>query len=200
MFHLKTLQRYAEAQDQTLLTSRFEALQRYKAKAFEIQKLIEQKYQEGFLRDIFVSALGYTLQPDTPYNLAREEKNEQDAKKADGSIIVDGHIIALIELKDLSTKDLDRAKTRNDKSAVEQLFGYVTSHNHARYGIVSNFNELRFYFDKKTEYRRFELFSMEFEEFKVFHLLLSFESIKNGVPLTLKEESASEEQKISKTL
>lgn len=200
LFHLKTLHRYVEAQDQTLLKSRFVALQRYQAKAFEIQKLTEEKFQDGFLRDIFVSTLGYTFQPDTSYNLSREEKNEQDAKKADGAIIIDGHIVALIELKDLSTKDLDRPKTREGQSAVEQLFGYVTSHNHARYGIVSNFNELRFYFDKKIEYRRFDLFSMEFEEFKVFHLLLSFESIADNLPIKIKEESDKADKEVSNQL
>jgi hypothetical protein len=49
----------------------------------EIKQLKEEEYQDGFLRDIFVDVLGYTLKPDNNYNLAREFKNQKDGRKAD---------------------------------------------------------------------------------------------------------------------
>jgi hypothetical protein len=53
-------------------------------------------------------SLGYTLQPDPDYNLVHEERNEHNARKADGAILVEGKVVGLIELKDTSTKDIDR--------------------------------------------------------------------------------------------
>ncbi|MGE4517490.1 MAG: hypothetical protein AB7D96_11600 [Arcobacteraceae bacterium] len=49
----------------------------------KIQK--EEKYQDGFLRDIFENCLGYTLDMTNPsnYNLEKKKKNETDSKKSD---------------------------------------------------------------------------------------------------------------------
>jgi hypothetical protein len=45
----------------------------------EIQENIrnskEEQFQEGFLRELFVKVLGYTLYPDPDYNLITEQKN-----------------------------------------------------------------------------------------------------------------------------
>lgn len=57
------------------------------SKITEIQKMKEEEYQDGFLRDIFVDVFGYTLKPADNYNLAREFKNQTDGKKADGAIL-----------------------------------------------------------------------------------------------------------------
>ena len=62
----------------------------------------EEQYQYGFLEDIFVKALGFTLNPAENFNLTTEFKNQSDSKKADGAILKDGKVIAVIELK--STK------------------------------------------------------------------------------------------------
>ncbi|MCF8372215.1 MAG: hypothetical protein K9H64_11375 [Bacteroidales bacterium] len=52
----------------------------------EIQKNIrdakEEQFQEGFLRELFVNVLGYTLNPQPNYNLTAELKNEKGLKKA----------------------------------------------------------------------------------------------------------------------
>ena len=79
----------------------------------------EEEYQDGFLRDLFVAVLGYTLKPDLDYNLTREKKNETDSKKADGAIQRDGKVIGVIELKDHKTPNLKQVET--------QAFGYRTS-------------------------------------------------------------------------
>ena len=47
-----------------------------------IKLLKEENYQEGFLREIFVDVLGYTINPNKNYNLTTEFKNETDSKKA----------------------------------------------------------------------------------------------------------------------
>ena len=138
--------------------------------------------------------MGYTLKTtnSNDYNLEREKKNETDGKKADGVIYVNGEIIGIVELKDQKTKNLDAVES--------QAFNYHASHSNSKYIIISNFNELRFYIDKKTAYEKFNLFTLTYEEFKKLHLLISFESLKEDVPLKLKEKSASYEQAISKEL
>jgi hypothetical protein len=54
-----------------------------------IQKIKEEQFQEGFLRELFVKVLGYTINPSPNYNLTTELKNEVGSKKADGA--ADGH-------------------------------------------------------------------------------------------------------------
>jgi len=155
---------------------------------------IEEKYQDGFLKDIFENCLGYTLDSTNPndFNLEREKKNETDSKKADGVIYVDKKIIGIIELKAQDTKNLDKVQ--------EQAFWYLTQHSQAKYVIISNFDELRFYFEKSTAYEKFSLFHLDYEEFKKLHLILSYESIKENLPITLKNKSSSFEKNISNKL
>ena len=126
------------------------------------------------------------------FNLEREKKNETDGKKADGVIYVDKKIVGVIELKAQDTKNLDKIEA--------QAFNYHNSHTNSKYVIISNFDELRFYIDKKTAYEKFSLFNLDYEEFKKLHLLISFESIKNDIPLKLKEKTSNFEQNISKEL
>ncbi len=181
-------------QDESLVAKRWSAYQNYLAKIEFIKTVKEEKYQDGFLHDIFEECLGYTLDNTNPqnFNLEREKKNETDSKKADGVIYVNGEIIGIIELKDQKSKNLDTIET--------QAFNYHNSHSNSKYIIISNFDELRFYIDKKTAYERFNLFYLTYDEFKKLHLLLSYESIKDGLPLKLKEKSANFELQISKEL
>ena len=97
----------------------------------------EEQFQEGFLRELFVKILGYTLNPTPNFNLITEQKNETNAKKADGAILVNGEVIGVIELKDSKTTDL--------KSIETQAFGYKNYNKKAVYVITSNFEKLRFY-------------------------------------------------------
>lgn len=182
------------SQDESKVALRWAEYQKYLAKIDYVKSVKEEKYQDGFLKDVFETCLGYTLDSTNPsdYNLERERKNETDGKKADGAIFVDGKVIAVVELKAQDTKNLDKA--------TDQAFGYLVSNSDAKYVIVSNFDELRFYFDKKTAYEKFSLFNLEYEEFKKLHLLLSYESIKDEIPLRLKEKTTTFEQTISKDL
>jgi len=181
-------------QDESLVATRWAEFQKYIAKIDAIKDFKEEVYQDGFFKDIFENCLGYTLKTTNPndFNLEREKKNETDGKKADGVLYVNGEIIGVVELKDQKTKNLDGVEA--------QAFNYHASHSNSKYIIISNFDELRFYIDKKTAYEKFNLFTLSYEEFKKLHLLLSFESIKAHIPLQLKEKSASFEQNISKAL
>ena len=104
----------------------------------------EEQFQEGFLRELFVKILGYTLNPEPNYNLTTEQKNQNDARKADGSIIVKGEVTGIIELKDTKTTDLKQVET--------QAFGYKNNHRKASYVVISNFEKLRFYIDNAIDF------------------------------------------------
>ncbi|PRM98926.1 Eco57I restriction-modification methylase domain-containing protein [Aliarcobacter cryaerophilus] len=181
-------------QDEAKVALRWASFQKFLAKVEYIKTVKEEKYQDGFLVDIFENCLGYTLDMTNPksFNLEREKKNETDSKKADGVIYVDEKVIGVIELKAQDTRNLDKIET--------QAFNYHASHSNSKYIIISNFDELRFYVDKKTAYEKFNLFTLNYEEFKKLHLLISYESIKADIPLKLKEKSNSFEQDISKKL
>ena len=110
-----------------------EAWQKYQSYFLnkEIQENIlhskEEQFQEGFLRELFVKVLGYTLNPSPDYNLITEQKNETDSKKADGAIKLNGKVIGIIELKDHKTTDL--------KKVEPQAFQYKSQNKDARYVI-----------------------------------------------------------------
>jgi len=182
------------SQNESVVALRWAEYQKYLDKIDYIKTVKEEKYQDGFLKDIFENCLGYTLDSTNPsdFNLEREKKNETDGKKADGVIYVDNTVVGVIELKAQDTKNLNKIE--------DQAFNYHASHSNSKYIIISNFDELRFYIDKKTAYEKFSLFNLDYEEFKKLHLLLSYESIKADTPLKLKEKSATFEQDISKNL
>jgi type I restriction-modification system DNA methylase subunit len=162
------------------------------AKIEQIKKLKEEEYQDGFLRDIFVDVLGYTIKPNENYNLVREYKNQADSKKADGAILKDEKAIAVIELKSVKTKDL--------KIITEQAFNYKNNQPDCKYIITSNFQKLRFYIDYAHEYEEFDLFNLERKDFDLLYLLLHKSNIFQNVPLKLKEDTKFHDQEISDRL
>lgn len=152
----------------------------------------EEQYQEGFLRDLFVDVMGYTINPNPDWNLTTELKNERDSKKADGAVIVDSIPRMVIELKSVNTKDL--------RTVEAQAFGYRNSHEGVRYVVISNFERLRFYIDNTVDYEEFHLFTLSREEFTLLWMLLAYENVKNNLPLRLRETSLVKEQDISELL
>ena len=151
----------------------------------EIQKNIrnskEEQYQEGFLRDLFVKILGYTLNPQTNFNLTTEHKNIKDSKKADGAILIDGKVIGVIELKGANTTDLTTVET--------QAFGYMNNQEGCVYVITSNFEKIRFYIDNAIEHIEFNLFNLKEDEFTLLYLCLSYDSIKSSTPKKIDRKS-----------
>lgn len=162
------------------------------SKITEIQKMKEEEYQDGFLRDIFVDVFGYTLKPADNYNLAREYKNQTDGKKADGAILKNDKAIAVIELKSTKTKDLI--------NVTQQAFNYKNNQPECKYVITSNFQKLRFYIDYSNEYEEFDLFNLPKDNFQLLYLLLQKDSILTDLPLKLKTETKFHEENISDKL
>lgn len=157
-----------------------------------IRQSKEEQFQEGFLRELFVKVLGYTLNPSPNFNLITEKKNETNSKKADGAIQKDGKVIGVIELKDHKTTDLSKVEP--------QAFNYKSQHPDARYVVISNFEKLRLYIDNAVEYREWDLFRMTHDDFRELFLCLAWPQVERGVALQMKQESVSSEDQITKAL
>ena len=152
----------------------------------------EEQYQEGFLRDLFVNILGYTLNPNADFNLTTEYKNVKDSKKADGAILINEKVCTVIELKGTETTDLDKVEP--------QAFGYKNNQPECTYIVISNFEKLRFYIDNAIEYIEFNLFTLTHKEFELLWICLAYESIATDLPKKIKNASISEEDSITKKL
>ena len=48
----------------------------------------EEQYQEGFIKDVFGSVLGYSVYPEHPYNIETEKKNELSARRASTIVLL----------------------------------------------------------------------------------------------------------------
>ena len=162
------------------------------AMAERVKVLKEEQYQEGFLRDLFVNCLGYTINPYENFNLTTEFKNKTDAEKADGAILKDGKPIAVIELKSTKTKDL--------KTIEKQAFNYKAHQVNCKYVITSNFEKIRLYINDATEFEEFNVFQLSRDEFNFLYLCFSKDSIFEDVPSIIKEKSNQHEEQISKKL
>ena len=152
----------------------------------------EEQFQEGFLRELFVKVFGYTLNPTPNFNLITEQKNETDAKKADGAILRDGKVIGVIELKDHKTTDLSQVE--------RQAFGYKSQHKDTKYVVISNFEKLRFYIDNAVEHIEWNLFTLTEEQFRLLYFCLAWANIQVDSPIKAKAESVSNEDEITQQL
>ncbi len=160
-----------------------------KIRLTNIMLLKEENYQEGFLRELFVEVLGYTINPNENYNLTTEFKNQTDNRKADGAILKNNEAIGVIELK--STKVIDL------KYITDQAFSYKNNQPNCLYVITSNFHFLRFYIENAVNYEEFDLFDLDFDDFKRLYLFLCKESIFADLPLKLQEETKFHEETIT---
>ncbi len=152
----------------------------------------EEQYQAKFLMDLFVNILGYTLNPDPDFNLITEQKNEKGSKKADGAILQDDKVIAVIELKGTNTTDLGKIEA--------QAFGYKNNQASCTYVVTSNFEKLRFYIDNSIDFEEFNLFQLTKERFEVLWLCLAKENVFKDIPKKIKEQSLTQEETITKQL
>ncbi len=152
----------------------------------------EEQYQGEFLIDLFVNVLGYTKNPTPNFNITTEYKNVKDSKKADGAIVVNDIVKAVIELKGTNTTDLGKIEV--------QAFGYKNNQPECTYVITSNFEKLRFYIDNAIEHIEFNLFTLTEKDFELLYLCLAFENIQNDTPKNIKKESVSQEDAITKKL
>jgi len=185
--------KYLRQLDDKLVNQAYQKYSAYFLNA-EIQENIhnskEEQFQEGFLRELFVNILGYSINPTPGYNLTTELKNEKGAKKADGAILKDGKAIGVIELKGTDTTDLEKVK--------EQAFNYKNNQSNCVYVITSNFEKLRFYIHNAVDHIEFNLFTLSIDQFKELWLCLHSNSIFSDIPLKIKEESSAAEENITK--
>jgi type I restriction-modification system DNA methylase subunit len=161
----------------------------------DIRSLKEEQYQGEFLEDFFVKILGYTKpasSSETKFNLTTEYKNIKDSKKADGAIIFQDKVVAVIELKGTNTTDLGKIES--------QAFGYKNNQPECVYVITSNFEKLRFYIDNAIEHLEFNLFTLTEEQFQLLFLCLGFDNLSQNIAKKIKDESLSEEDVITKKL
>ncbi len=185
-YHLASINKEATAKAFTIYK------QDFLPKIENIKTSKEEQYQYGFLDDLFVKVLGYTLNPAPNYNLTTEQKNLTDSKKVDGAVLKDGKVIAVIELKSTKTKSMDKI--------VNQAFNYKNNHPTCKYIITSNFEKLRFYVEHSDKHEEFNLFTLNEERFTLLYSLLNQESIFSDTPLKLKQNSKLHEENISNEL
>ncbi|WP_107037355.1 Eco57I restriction-modification methylase domain-containing protein [Brumimicrobium mesophilum] len=195
LFQNTVITKHLKSQNQEWINIKWELFKSYFHNP-EIQENIrsskEEQFQEGFLRELFVNIFDYTLNPQPNFNLTTEQKNVKDSKKADGAILVNDEVKAVIELKGTNTTDLSKIEI--------QAFGYKNNQPKCTYVITSNFEKLRFYIDNAIEHIEFNLFTLNKEEFDLMVLCLAYENIKKDIPSKIKKDSLSQEDVITKEL
>lgn len=195
LFQNAVVSKYLQALNQDSINQKWNEFTTYfhnPERQENIRNSKEEQYQEGFLRELFVKILGYTLNPEPNFNLTTEYKNVKDSKKADGAILVSEKVRAVIELKGTNTTDLGKIEA--------QAFGYKNNQPDCTYVITSNFEKIRFYIDNAIEHLEFNLFTLTEAEFKILYLYLAVENISKDIPKKIKEESVSQEDVITKKL
>lgn len=203
LFQTSVLKKYLKGQDQKPIEDAFVRFKQYfhdPERQANIRAAKEEQFQEGFLRELFVNILGYTINPEPNYNLTTEFKNLVGSKKADGAILSSplgggregAKATAVIELKGTDTTDLEKINN--------QAFSYKNNQPSCQYVITSNFEKLRFYIQNAIDHIEFNLFSLGFGEFEVLWLCLHKDNILNDVPLKAKQDSLLEEENITKKL
>jgi type I restriction-modification system DNA methylase subunit len=195
LFQNSVVTKYLQAQKREKVALRWNDFKAYFHDP-EIQQNIreakEEQFQEGFLRELFVKVLGYTLYPQPGFNLTTEYKNVKDSKKADGAIIINEAVKAVIELKATNTTDLSKVES--------QAFGYKNNQPDCIYVITSNFEKLRLYIDNAIEHIEFNLFALTEREFDLLWLCLAYKNIEKGIAKKIKDESVGQEDEITKQL
>jgi tRNA1(Val) A37 N6-methylase TrmN6 len=194
LYQTSVLKNYLNRQDEVIVNKAYKKYVKYFHNSTiqeNIKKSKEEEYQGIFLTELFVNILGYTLNPMPNFNLVAEKKNQSNAQKADGAILKDKLVVAVIELKGTKTKDLESIR--------KQAFDYKANQKECVYVITSNYEKLRFYINDATEFEEFNLFTLTNKEFELLYLCLNKENILGNLPLKIKEESVTEEEKITKS-
>lgn len=193
LFQPSVLKKYLQQQDSIPVQKAYKKYVKYFHNTTiqaNIRSSKEEQFQEGFLRELFVEILGYTLNPAPNFNLTTELKNIKGAKKVDGAILKNGEALGVIELKGTNTKDLESIR--------QQAFDYKANQTGCVYVITSNFEKLRFYINNAVDYEEFDLFRLTEREFEFFYVCLAKDNILANKPLKIKEDSIVEEENITK--
>ncbi len=138
LFQTSVVKKYLNDLSPELIDKKYKEFQSYFGNAERqenIRNSKEEEYQSGFINALFVNIFGYTLNPEPNFNIVLEKKNVDDSKKADGAILKEKEVVAVIELKSTQTTDLDTVET--------QAFGYKNHNPKCQYIITSNFEKIR---------------------------------------------------------
>lgn len=151
----------------SIIKNNIQIIEKWNKGIFEktIYKYTEEMLQSSFMINFFDKILGYkSIDFSDEYNLIFEKKTILDATKPDGCLgffkgkeIDDVRVV--IELKDAST-DLDKKQKRqgDNRTPVEQAFGYASKYDNCKWIIVSNFIEIRLYMNgNQTKYEKFTI-------------------------------------------
>ncbi len=193
LYQVSVLKKHLKLQEKEILQKAYKKYSKYFHNATiqeNIKNSKEEEYQGIFLTELFVNILGYELSPKPNFNLVAEYKNQTNSRKADGAILKDGTALGVIELKGTKTKDLESIR--------RQAFDYKANQKGCVYVITSNFEKLRFYINDATEFLEFNLFTLTEIDFELLYLCLHKDNIINNLPLKIKEESITVEEKITK--
>jgi type I restriction-modification system DNA methylase subunit/REP element-mobilizing transposase RayT len=226
LFQKSVEKKYLNELDPALVDKKFNDFQSYFGNT-EIQENIrnskEEEFQEGFIRELFVNILNYTLKPKPGFNIVLEKKNVDDSRKADAAIInnfstdgmnptdglkpkqTDGltrqlQAIATRQLQAIAVIELKSTSTTDLDTVETQAFGYKNHHPNCVYVITSNFEKLRFYIHNAVDYLEFDLFNLSKEQFSLLWLCLSKDNILKDLPLRIKESSVLQEENVTKQL
>jgi type I restriction-modification system DNA methylase subunit len=195
LFQTSVIKKYLNDISTELIDKKYKEFQAYFGNAERqenIRNSKEEEYQSGFINALFVNILGYTLNPEPNFNIVLEKKNVDDSKKADGAILKDNKVIAVIELKSTQTTDLDTVET--------QAFGYKNHNPKCQYIITSNFEKIRLYIQNAIDHLEFDLFNLTKEDFGLLWLCLVKDNILQDIPLKIKESSVLQEENVTKKL
>jgi len=195
LFQTSVIKKYLSELSPELIDKKYNEFQSYfgnPERQENIRNLKEEEFQSEFIRNLFVNIFGYTLNPEPNYNIVLEKKNVDDSKKADGAIIRNNEVIAVIELKSTQTTNLDSFR--------DQAFGYKNHNPKCVYVITSNFEKIRLYINDATNHEEFDLFNLKKEDFSLFWLCFSKDNILNDIPLKIKEASVLQEENVTKKL
>jgi type I restriction-modification system DNA methylase subunit len=195
LFQKSVEKKYLNELDPNLIDVKYTDFQNYfgnPERQENIRNAKEEQFQEGFLRELFVKILGYTINPEPNFNLTTELKSVDTSQKADGAILKGKDAIAVIELKSTNTTDLDTIET--------QAFGYKNHNPNCIYVITSNFEKLRFYIQNAVDHIDFDLFNLTKEQFSLLWLCLAKDNLLNDVPLSIKNSSVLQEENITRKL
>ncbi|HEY9116086.1 MAG TPA: N-6 DNA methylase [Bacteroidales bacterium] len=193
LFQKSVLNKYLKEQDKKEVLNVYQTFKSYFHNPAIQQNIFdskEEQFQEGFLRELFVTVFGFVLNPQPGFNLTTEFKNEKGAQKADGAILKDGKAVGVIELKSTKTKDLETVR--------KQAFDYKANQRGCTYVITSNFQKLRFYINDAVEFEEFDLFILSWERFQLLYLCLNSTNLLLDLPLQIKNASIQEEEQITK--
>lgn len=167
----------------------------------------ETQNDAEFIQRILVEVLGYTgSSTGAEWTVAKNQPiGSGNVDVALGRFTSGGpvDIHAPFELKGARTKDLDAIMSGRNKTPVQQAWEYAMDSKGAKWVLVSNYRQIRFYAVGygRQNYEAFDLATMtQPENYHRFMLLLSAGNLLSGSTLKLLRESDAAEKEITKQL